>query len=86
MFWDLLQVVSKLSGMFFQHAIVTLAVTPKPMVISNDNGMRVKTGHQEIPDVLFRWLICKNGGKGNYHQVINAKPGQQLDLLVKRVN
>src|SRR5450432_2771106 len=72
--------------LLFQQLIISRSSLSKMMIITNDQGMRLKIPDQKLADII---LCCQLGeffSKWNDHEMINAFSGKQFYFFVECVD
>ena len=77
MFRNFFEMISKYRCFFFQQQVITHPVTAKSVVITDDDGMRMKFVDQEITYIVLRRLVGKCIGERYYHNMIDAVLSKQ---------
>ena len=57
---------------FLQQPVITQPVTAKMVIVTNNNGMRMKFINQEVFNIIFGRLIGKSIRKWHHYHMINT--------------
>ena len=84
MFGNLFQLVIKDRGQFFEQQVIAFSFLAKAMIVTDDNGMRMKFINEKMLYIVFRLLVGKRVIEVNIFDFNKEVYDQELRVYVKK--